>query len=213
MSNSITADRCFGICARSWRSTIRMAACTHVGVALLFASILATRGSAQAPPKQSPSSAKSRALKPTTASTASAADEELMRRVADAAAARTSADPFAATQANKQVISLALRQVAKLHMILASYPKSIALYQRSLDFDDVPDVHADLALAEIGARRLDDALVEVNKTLTASPSDSRALAIRGRIYMARSQYREAAETLAAAVRNNSHVETFYSLGI
>lgn len=213
MSNSRTADRCFGVYARSRRSTIQMAACTLVGVGLLLASILVTTGSAQAPPKQSPSSNTPRTSKPTAASTPSAADVELMRRVADAAAARTSADPFAASQANKHVVSLALRQLAKLHMILAAYPKSIALYQRSLDFDDVPDVHADLALAEIGARRLDDALVEVNKTLTANPLDSRALAIRGRIFMARSQYREAAENLAAAVRNNSDVETLYALAI
>src|SRR6266478_9778971 len=125
MSNSRTADRCFGVYARSRRPIIRMTACTLVGAGLLFASILVTTGSAQAPPKQ-PSSNKPRASKPTTASTPSAADQELMRRVADAAAARTSADPFAASQANKQVISLALRQVAKLHMILASYPKSVA---------------------------------------------------------------------------------------
>ena len=152
MSNLITADRCFGVYARAQRPTIRMTACTLVGVGLLFASILVTTGSAQAPPKE-PTSKKPRVSKPTAASTPSAADEELMRRVADAAAARTSADPFAASQANKHVVSLALRQMAKLHMILAAYPKSIALYQRSLDFDEVPDVHADLALAEIGERK------------------------------------------------------------
>ena len=146
------------------------------------------------------------------------ADEELMRRVQAAAAARGSNDPMAASGANKRVISLALRQMAKLNMILAQYPQTIALYQRSLDFEEDSSTHADLALAEMGAKRLDDALLEANRALHGNAADARALAIRGRIYLANGQFREASESLAAAARTSPHpdrstIETLYSLGI
>jgi tetratricopeptide (TPR) repeat protein len=168
---------------------------------------------AQVPSKRPPLRGTSALPKPATQSPAPAAEDELLRRVSAAAAARTSRDPFAASQANKQVISLALRQLAKLHMVLAMYPQSIALYQRSLDFEEVPDVHSDLAVAELGAGRQDDALAEANRTLAASPDNRRALIIRGRILMAKRQFHKAAESLSAAVQNQPELETLYSLGI
>lgn len=136
-----------------------------------------------------------------------------MRRVAIAAAARSSADASAASAANKRVISLSLRQIAKLNMVLANYPQAIALYQRSLDFEDDSGTHTDLALAELGAGRKDDALAETNKTLASNPSDVRALTIGGRILMANGQFREASESLAAATLRDPDIETLYSLGI
>jgi tetratricopeptide (TPR) repeat protein len=167
---------------------------------------------AQTPTKQPPSRETSTRPKPATKSTSSA-DEELLRRVSAAAAARSSTEPFAASEANKRVISLAVRQLAKLHMILATYPQSIALYQRSLDFEELPDVHSDLAVAELGAGRLDDALAEAHRTLAAAPDNARALTIRGRVLMAKGQFRGAAQSLSAAVKEEPELETLYSLGI
>jgi len=209
-SSQVATSRYGARCSPKGRMRV-WALCMRNGGLLVTAAFLSLAAMAHAPLKQSPSHRTAAATKPN--SGPASTDDELLRRVAAAAAARASADPLAASQANKRVISLALRQIAKLHMILGAYPQSIALYQRSLDFEEVPDVHADLAVAEVGAKRLDDALLEANRAFAGNASDARALTIRGRVFMAKRQFREASEALAAATRNNPDIETLYSLGI
>jgi tetratricopeptide (TPR) repeat protein len=143
----------------------------------------------------------------------SSGQDVLDNRLAAARAARDSRDPSAAALANKQVISLALKQLGRLRLLESAYPQAIEIYRRSLDFEDIPETRIDLAISESGAHRLDEALADADKVLAADPNNVRALNVRGRAFMAKQDYSKAAEALSRSVQLAPDVETFYSLGI
>ena len=139
--------------------------------------------------------------------------KELDKRIAAARSARGSADLLAAAQANKQVISLALRQIARLRLVESAYPQAIEIYRRSLDFENSPDTRLDLAMSELGANRPDEAIADSSRVLASDPNSVRALTISGRASMSKQDYAKAAEALSRAVQLSPDVETYYSLGI
>ena len=139
--------------------------------------------------------------------------KELDKRIAAARSARGSADLLAAAQANKQVISLALRQIARLRLVESAYPQAIEIYRRSLDFEDSPETRLNLAMSELGANRPYEAIADSNRVLASDPNSMRALTISGRASLSKSDYSQAAEALSRAVQLAPDVETFYSLGI
>lgn len=140
-------------------------------------------------------------------------DEELDKRLAAARRARGSADLLAAAQANKQVISLALQQLGRLRLVESAYPQAIEIYRRSLDFEESTEARLGLALGELRANRLDEAIADANRVLVSDPDNVRALTLTGRACMSKQDYSKAAEVLSHAVRLAPDVETFYSLGI
>lgn len=140
-------------------------------------------------------------------------EKELDERIAAARAARGSADLLAAAHANKQVISLALRELGRLRLVESAYPQAIEIYRRSLDFEDSPDTRLDLAISEFGANRADEAIADANRVLASDPNNVRALGISGRASMSKQDYSKAAEALSRAVQIAPDVETLYSLGI
>jgi len=141
------------------------------------------------------------------------ADTELDKRIEAARKARGSADPLAAAQANKLVISLALRLVGRLRLVEGAYLQAIEIYRRSLDFEDVPETRLDLAMSELGANRNDDAIADANRILASDPNNVRALTISGRAFMSKQEYVKAVEALSRAVQIAPDIETYYSLGI
>ena len=72
------------------------------------------------------------------------------------------------------MIALALREIGQLRLLETALPQAIDLYRRSLDFQDLPDTHVDLAIAELQANLADDALAEADKALAADPNNARA---------------------------------------
>ena len=141
------------------------------------------------------------------------AEDELDKRLEAARAARDSRDTVSAARANKQVISLALRQLGRLRLVESAYPQAIEIYRRSLDFEDTPETRVDLAISESGANRLDEALADAGRVLAVDPDNTRALTVRGRAWMAKQEYHKAAEALTRSVGLAPDLETFYSLGI
>jgi len=137
----------------------------------------------------------------------------LDKRIAAARAARGSSDLLAAAQANKQVISLALKQIARLRLVESAFPQAIEIYRRSLDFEDSPDTRLNLALSELRANRADEAIADANRVLTTDPNNVRALTISGRASMSKTDYATAAIALSRSALLAPDVETFYSLGI
>jgi tetratricopeptide (TPR) repeat protein len=142
-----------------------------------------------------------------------ATDEQLDKRLAAARAARDARDPAAAASANKQVISLALKQLGRLRLFESAYPQAIEIYRRSLDFEDTPETRVDLAISESGANRFDEALADADRVLAADPNSVRALNVRGRVFLSKQEYVKAAEALTRSVQLAPDIETFYSLGI
>src|SRR5215831_5502460 len=111
---------------------------------------------------------------------ASPARDELEKRLAAARAARDSGDIDGAARANKQVIALALKQLGRMRLLEAAFPQAVEIYRRSLDFSEEPETRVDLAIAEVGAARPDDAISDATKALRVLPDDARALTVRGR---------------------------------
>jgi tetratricopeptide (TPR) repeat protein len=143
------------------------------------------------------------------------AEIELRRQLEAAEAAQRAGDPVAVAQANEHLIALALREIAQLRLLEASYPQAIELYRRSLDFEDFPDTRVDLAIAELQRGHPDEALADSDKALIANPDSARAFGVRGRAWIDKQDYAKAAEAFTQAVQLDPHadVETVYSLGI
>jgi tetratricopeptide (TPR) repeat protein len=142
-----------------------------------------------------------------------AADSELRKRLEAAEAVRRSGDPAGVAQANNRLIALALREMGQLRLYEAAYAQAIELYRRSIDFEEVPDTRVDLAIAELQASQLDEAIAESHKALQADSSNARAFGVLGRAWIRKQEYAKAAEALTQSVRLNPDVETFYSLVI
>jgi tetratricopeptide (TPR) repeat protein len=141
------------------------------------------------------------------------AEAELQARRKAAQEARQAGDASAVAQANKRLVALALREMGQLRLLEGAYPQATDLYKRSLDFEDVPDTHADLAIVAMQANRPDDAVSESEAALAGDKSNVRANIVLGRALMNKQQFAKAAEALSRAVQIEPSVETFYSLGI
>ena len=143
----------------------------------------------------------------------SQAEAELQIRLKAAQEARQSGEPTAVAQANKRLVALGLREMGQLRLLEGAYPQATDLYRRSLDFEDVPDTHADLAIVAMQANRPDEAVSESEAALAADKNNVRANIVLGRALMNKQQFAKAAEALSRAVQIEPSVETFYSLGI
>ncbi len=141
------------------------------------------------------------------------AEAEIAKRMEAAISARASGDPAKVALANQRLIALTLREMGQLRLLESAYPQAIELYRRSLDFEDLPDTRIDLAIAELQAGRLDDAIAESDKALAADAHNPRGYLARGRALMRKQEYAKAAEALASAVRIHPDIESLYSLGI
>jgi tetratricopeptide (TPR) repeat protein len=135
---------------------------------------------------------------------------ELERRLQDARAAHSSGDPLRIAEANEQVIALALRDMGQLRLLESAYPQAVQIYRRSLDFEDVPETHVDLAIALIGAEQPDAAIAEADQVLPRHPDDLRALTVLGRAWMLKKDYGKAAQFLARVAAISPSIESLYS---
>jgi tetratricopeptide (TPR) repeat protein len=145
------------------------------------------------------------------------AELELRKRLEAAQAAQRSGDAQAAAQANERLIALALREMGQLRLLQTALPQAIDLYKRSLDFEDIPDTHVDLAITDLQANLADEALAESGKALAVVPNNARAYAVRSRVWIKKQEYAKAAEALNRLLQLDSSyesdVETLYSLGM
>jgi tetratricopeptide (TPR) repeat protein len=149
--------------------------------------------------------------------TSNTAELELRKRLETAQAAQRAGNPAAVAQANERLIALALREIGQLRLLETALPQAMELYRRSLDFEDIPDTHVDLAITELQANLANEAFSEANKVLAIDPDNSRAYIVRSRIWIKRQEFAKGAEDLSRALQLNSayesDVETPYSLGM
>jgi len=76
---------------------------------------------------------------------ANAALQALKTRLDALEKAKQSNNPQKVDHASKAVVALSLRQMAGLRLLQSAFPDAIELYKRSLDFEDLPDTHVELA--------------------------------------------------------------------
>ncbi len=143
----------------------------------------------------------------------SPAEAEIAKRIEAANAARVSADPEQVALANQRLIGLSLREMGQLRLLESAYPQAVELYRRSLDFEDLPDTRIDLAIAELQAGRLNDAIADSDQALAADSNNPRGYLVRGRALMRKQEFAKAAQALSHAVRLKPDIESLYSLGI
>ena len=125
---------------------------------------------------------------------------ELRARLEKLDTAKQSGDPAAVSDAARRVIAMALRQVGRLKMIEGAAPEAIEIDRRSIDFEDVPDTHVDLAAAYFASNRFDDCLSEVANTIATSPENARAWHIYSKVLTAKKDVDRAADAQREAAR-------------
>lgn len=126
------------------------------------------------------------------------AQAQLLTLARKADEARTSGTPAQVAQANDRLIAFALRMMGQLRLLEGAYPQAIELYTESLRFQDVPDAHIDLAIAEFSGNQAQAAILESEKALALQPNDLRAETVLGRAYMSEDKYGQAAEAFSKA---------------
>ncbi len=141
------------------------------------------------------------------------AEAELKKRLAAVEQARNTGDPATIAQANQRLIAFALRELGQLRIIQSAYSQAVELYRRSLEFEDTPDAHVDLAIAELYANHSDEAVAEAQKALAADQNNARAIDVSARAWMKKGDYANAAEAFDRAAQLNPDFDTLYSLGI
>ncbi|HYL95357.1 MAG TPA: tetratricopeptide repeat protein, partial [Terriglobales bacterium] len=121
--------------------------------------------------------------------------------------ARSSGDPTAINAASRFVVGLALRNFAQLQMAQDQAAQSIETYRRSVDFEDVPGTHLDLALAFLRADHPDQALSQATDVLVADPQNARAWRVQGQVWMWKGNYGQAIESLRKSAAMQPSAET------
>lgn len=117
----------------------------------------------------------------------------------------------AAAAASEKIIALGLREMGKLRLFEAAYPEAARFSRRSVEFEDVADVHIDLAAANLFTSRLDEALKEISQALAADPRNSKAWTMQGQARMKKKDYRAAVESFQRSLEIRPDRETSYNL--
>jgi tetratricopeptide (TPR) repeat protein len=139
--------------------------------------------------------------------------DDLLQRLAEQQAAIHGGDAASIEGASRRVTSAALRQLAVLQASTGNYTQAIELYRESLDREDSNDVRLELALTYLNANRPDNCIEEAEKIVITEPANARAWAIKGKGYMARGDYRNAAPSLSKSLALKRDVNVQYALAV
>src|SRR5436190_3143614 len=153
------------------------------------------------------------ASSPGQTSSSNAADLALQAQLNAVEAAKHSGNPDEIATASKALIALGLRQIAGLRLLQSAFPDAAELYKRSLDFEELPDTHVDLAVVYMRAKQPDNALTEAAKAIFSDAQNARAWHLQGKIWMMKKDYRRAAESLARSISIMPDLDAAYALGI
>ncbi|HZD30815.1 MAG TPA: tetratricopeptide repeat protein [Candidatus Angelobacter sp.] len=122
-----------------------------------------------------------------------------------------SGDTAAVENTSRKVTAAALRQMALLRSSTGEYAKAIDLYRQSLDLEDVNDVRLELATLYGLNHQPDNSIEEAEKVVITNPSNDRAWAIKGKAYVEKEDYRNAAVALSRALALKRDVNMQYAL--
>lgn len=132
---------------------------------------------------------------------------EVQRRQRALDSARQADDPAAIARASGLVVAAGLRNVAALQLVRGEASAAVETCRRSVDFDDVPETHVELALAYLNAGHSDQALDQVTDVLVADSANALAWRVQGQVWMAKGNYQEAAASLRRSLALQPAVPT------
>lgn len=141
------------------------------------------------------------------------ADAELNQRIRAGDAARTAGDPIKVAEADRKLTALALREMGQLRLLELAYPQAIDLYRQSLVFEDSAGTRVDLAISQMDAGQVDEAIIEAKTVLSTDPTNVRANTVLGRALMHKGEYADASVALATAAQAEPSIESLYTLAI
>lgn len=138
---------------------------------------------------------------------------ELSKRIVAAEDIRKSGDPAAIAQANRLLIASALLAMARLRSAELAPAQSAELYRDSLQFEDIPEEHAELARSSLLAGQPDEAIAESQHVLASDPNNASAYITLGKAYSSKQEFTKAADALSHAARIQPTIENLYALAI
>ena len=141
------------------------------------------------------------------------AQADLKRRIAAADEARGAGDIKAVASSNRLLIAATLRAMGRLRVMEGAYPQASELYKTSLDFEDNPEAHVELATLGLIINQPNETIAQAQQAISADRTNPRLYVILGRGYMQRGDYSKAADALAQSAKLDPEIETYYSLAI
>jgi xylan 1,4-beta-xylosidase len=139
--------------------------------------------------------------------------DELSRRLEAAMQARKSGDPAAVGMTSQKLIALGLIQMARFRLDQRDYDHAAKLFRESLEFEDGPETHLDLAIANLYAKKPSEAEKEASLATEGDPQDPLAWTIKGEALLQNKNYSGAAAALERALALKRDEECLYALGI
>ena len=139
--------------------------------------------------------------------------EELQRRLEAQQAAIQSGNTEAVQTASQALVAFALRGMAQIRSLEAAWLPAVELYRQSLALEDDPATRLELANACISVERYDDGLAEINKVLAADPKSAEAWHVKGKIQMAKEDYRGSVDSVTRSLELRRDVNGQLLLGL
>ena len=137
---------------------------------------------------------------------------DLQTRLAALEKAKQSGEPSAVAVAARRVAALSLRRIAELRLLDTASSDTANILTRSLDLEDVPDAHIDLASAYILGGKPDEGLSEATNSVVADPHNARGWRVQGQAWLLKKNYERAAESLKRSGELQADAYTEYLLG-
>ncbi len=127
--------------------------------------------------------------------------------------ARKTGDPIAIGQASKQVIALALVEMAKFRLDQKAYDEAIRLCVESLEFEDTAETRVEVAILSLYAKKPSDAVKQATAATQLDPQNSLAWTIKGEALLRSRNYDGAAKALSIALEVKRGAQSLYGLGV
>jgi len=126
--------------------------------------------------------------------------------------AHRAGDPIAIGQASQRVIALGLVQMARIRLDAKSYDEAANLCASSLEFEDTAETRIELAIADLYAKKLADAVKQATMATEMDPQNALAWTIKGETLLKNQDYAGAAAALQRSIDLKEDVQAVYSLG-
>jgi tetratricopeptide (TPR) repeat protein len=137
---------------------------------------------------------------------------DLSQRLVMAMDARKSGDPFAIGEASRQVLALALADMAKLRLDEKGYEEAISLCRQSLLFEDTAETHVEIAIASLYANKLAEAANEASAAAEMDSQNFLAWAVKGEALLQNKDYTGASGALSRSLEIKRDAEPLFALG-
>jgi tetratricopeptide (TPR) repeat protein len=138
--------------------------------------------------------------------------QELQKRIEAQRSVAMSGDLSAVETSSRQVLALALQQMAALRSAEHAWRQAAELYRQSLALEEDPATRLALATAALYAGDIDQALAELDRLLVADPRNAQAWYLKGKVLTARQDYRGASQAFTSSLEIKRDVNVQFALG-